>query len=72
MQKHLIAMTSITYAMKARALLAGMGMYCEVVRTPKNTGTGCGYSIAVRDDPKEIASILNSHKIPHKGVIGRI
>lgn len=66
MVKFLIAMTSITYAMKAKALLNGMGIYCEIHRTPENLGSGCGYSILVREDPHEIAEILDVHNIPHK------
>ena len=50
MQKSLIAVSSITYAMKAKKLLNNMGLYCEIQKTPKNLGSGCGYSIRVRDD----------------------
>ena len=46
MKKSLIAMTSITYAMKAKNLLNSLKYYCEIQRTPKDLGTGCGYSIA--------------------------
>ena len=67
MKKELLVMTSITYAMKAKTLLNGMGIYCEIVRTPRDLGTGCGYSIMIKDDPGEIAAILNEHKIPHRG-----
>lgn len=67
MKKELIVMTSITYAMKAKTMLNSMGFYCEIVRTPKNLGSGCGYSIVIKDDPGEIASILSEHRIPHKG-----
>ncbi len=44
MKKSLIAMTSITYAMKAKNLLNSLKYYCEIQRTPKGLGTGCGYS----------------------------
>ena len=44
MKKSLIAMTSITYAMKAKNLLNSLKYYCEIQRTPKDLGTGCGYS----------------------------
>ena len=36
MKKSLIAMTSITYAMKAKNLLNGLKYYCEIQRTPKH------------------------------------
>ena len=67
MQKSLIAVSSITYAMKAKKLLNNMGLYCEIQKTPKNLGSGCGYSIRVRDDINYIFSILDSANIAHKG-----
>ncbi len=66
MRKVMIAMTSITYAMKAKNLLNGMGMFCEVERTPKNIGSGCGYSIRVKENSERITEILDENKIPHK------
>lgn len=66
MQKSLIAVSSITYAMKAKKLLNNRGIYCEIQRTPKNLGSGCGYSIRVRDDLKYIFSILDEENIAHK------
>ena len=48
MKKSLIAMTSITYAMKAKNLLNSLKYYCEIQRTPKDLGTGCGYSKVFR------------------------
>ncbi|MBR6338188.1 MAG: DUF3343 domain-containing protein [Ruminococcus sp.] len=69
MQNSLIAMTSITYAMKAKRLLEDKGIYCDIVRTPKNLGTGCGYSLSVRKDPREIIRILEQNGIPHKNIL---
>ncbi len=62
-------MTSITYAMKAKRLLNDKGIYCEIVRTPKNLGTGCGYSLSVNKDPKEIVRILEQNGVPHKNIL---
>ena len=67
MKKSLIAMTSITYAMKAKNLLNSLKYYCEIQRTPKDLGTGCGYSIAVTA-PTEPA-ILEKERIPFRNVI---
>mgnify|MGYP000052040227 CR=1 FL=1 len=58
MKKSLIAMTSITYAMKAKNLLNSLKYYCEIQRTPKDLGTGCGYSIAVPAPSEEIPPYL--------------
>ncbi len=67
--KYLISMTSITYAIKAQNLLNSKGYRCDVVSTPKNVGTGCGYSISVREDPKLIVRILNENGIKYKEII---
>lgn len=62
----LIAVSSITYAMKAKRILNNMGYFCEVEKTPKNLSSGCGYSIRVRDDPDLIAEILTKNGISYK------
>ena len=71
MKKSLIAMTSITYAMKAKNLLNSLKYYCEIQRTPKDLGTGCGYSIAVTAPPEEniFSAILEKERIPFRNVI---
>lgn len=63
-----IAMTSITYAMKAKDILNGLGYFCEVTRTPKNMGSGCGYSLRIKDNPDLITAQLDRHMLPYKGV----
>lgn len=67
--KTYIAMTSITYAMKAKDMLNGLGYFCEIERTPKNLGSGCGYSIRIKDNPDFIIPQLERHSIPYKGVM---
>ncbi len=59
----LIPVSSVTYAMKSKALLNGMGVYCEVERQEKGSRTGCGYVIRIKDDPKRIIPLLNSRGI---------
>ena len=59
----LISVSSVTYAMKAKNLLNGMGRYCEIERADRNSRTGCGYSLRVRDDPSEICGILGKSGI---------
>ena len=68
MNKTLITMTSITYALKAKAFLNNKKIYCEVEKTPKNLGSGCGYSIRIKNDPDYIISLLQSNNIPFKEV----
>ena len=69
MKKSLIAMTSITYAMKAKNLLNSLKYYCEIQRTPKDLGTGGGYSIAATAPSEEITAILEKERIPFRNVI---
>ena len=68
MKKTMIIMSSITYAMKAKEYLNSLGYWCEVERTRKNIGSGCGYSIVVRDDPDLITARLDRRNIPYKGI----
>ena len=69
LKKTLITMTSITYAMKAKKLLNGLGIFCEIEKTPKNAGSGCGYSLRVKDPPERITAQLDRLNIPYKSVI---
>ncbi|HOV41500.1 MAG TPA: DUF3343 domain-containing protein [Oscillospiraceae bacterium] len=66
---YLIALTSITYAIKAQNLLKSMGYYCEIQRTPKELATGCGYSIRVKGDIRTILKILENASIKQNGFI---
>ena len=58
MEKSIIVVKSITYAMRGQQLLQGQGISAYIERT---TGTryGCGYSIRVRtSDAQRAAKIL--------------
>lgn len=67
MPTYLIALTSITYAIKAQNLLKSLGYYCEIQRTPKNLATGCGYSIRVKGNLSNIFQILDKALIKRNG-----
>lgn len=69
METYLIALTSITYAMKAQNILQAHGFSCEVQRTPKTLAAGCGYSIRVRGDLSRIVEQLNKSAIKQSGII---
>ena len=69
MKLYLIAMRSITYAIKAKELLNKLGLFCEIEKTPKNAGSGCGYSIRVKSPPAVITARLDEYGIPYKNVI---
>ena len=55
--------------MKAKKVLNGLGFYCEIEKTPKNAGSGCGYSIRVKNPPAVITARLDEHGIPYKSII---
>ena len=44
-----------------------MGYYCEIERQEKNSRTGCGYVLRVRDDPQLITGILERSGIKTSG-----
>lgn len=67
MKYTLLAVSSITYAMKAKKLLNSMGIFCEVSKTPKNLSSGCGYSVRIWDNPDYVAGILEKNGIAIKG-----
>lgn len=64
--QNLIAMTSITYAMKAKTLLNSQKIRCDIVRTPKDFSSGCGYSIKVSGEISQIIEILRNNGIKWK------
>ncbi len=70
MDKPLIALTSITYAMKGKSLLLGYGIFSEIQRTPKGRGVkSCGYSLYVPKRTDEAQAILEENGIV---VLGRV
>lgn len=66
MKKNYIALSSITYAIKAKKILNLQGIRCEIERTPKNLGKGCGYSISFLVPPEEIFPRLRAAGISWK------
>ena len=66
--KHLIGMTSITYAVKAQKILRANGIITKIVPTPKNTGSGCGYSIETDADPYTVTKLMKDNGVKFKAV----
>lgn len=69
MKFNLIAMTSITYAQRARKLLRDRRLYCEILKTPSELFSGCGYSIRVKSPIKRITRLLDDNGIKYKGAV---
>ncbi len=64
MERPLIAMSSITYAMRAKDILFKYGINSNVERMQKfNNNKGCGYSLYVPKDIYKARKILSEHGI---------
>lgn len=59
MNRPLILLSSITYAMKARDLLWNMGFRAYIERVARNRDTGCGYAVYVPDNTDMAEQILD-------------
>ncbi len=69
MDKLLIMLTSITYAIKGKSILESYGIFASIERTPRNGGlNGCGYSLYVPKRTLEAEAILKEHNIK---ILGR-
>ena len=69
MKRYTIAFTSITIAIKAQHVLRSKGFFTEVIRTPKNLASGCGYSVVVNGNIEEAIDYLEKSGIRHKAVM---
>ena len=69
MNKELILVPSVTYAMKAKSILDQYQIRSYIQRTPKNTGIkSCGYCLFVPDKSDEAEELLRNKGIR---VLGR-
>ncbi len=61
MQENFIVTGSVTYAIKAKEILRKMGISARVEKiSTAEKGIGCGYSVAIKDNPYEVVEILKS------------
>ncbi len=69
MQKQLILVPSVTYAMKAKSILDKYSIKSYIQRTPKNVGVrSCGYCLFVPEEPDEAEALLRQNGVR---VLGR-
>ena len=68
MDKPVILVSSVTYAMKSRDLLFKRGIRAFVERIPPTVTTGCGYGVYVPNGTDEAERILRENRIK---VLGR-
>lgn len=69
LKKYTIALSSITFAIKAQNLLKYEGIKTEVIRTPKNLASGCGYSIVLYGSVEKALEVLEKNHINQKGIM---
>ncbi len=64
MNKELILLPSVTYAMKAKSILEQYQIRSYIQRTPKNTGIkSCGYCLFVPNKTDEAEKLLREKGI---------
>lgn len=64
MNKELVLLPSVTYAMKAKNILDKSGIRAYIQRTPRNTGiNSCGYCLFVPKMTDEAEMILRKNGI---------
>lgn len=69
MKKYTIAFGSVTIAIKAQSVLNNYGIRTEVIRTPKNLSSGCGYSLTGYNDASTAIKTLEKAGIKYKAVM---
>lgn len=50
-----IAVRSVTYAQKGKAVLDNNGIPCKILRKNKETASGCGWCVSVAENKKNAA-----------------
>ena len=58
--KELLAVSSVTYAMRGRELLFRRGIRAYIERLPRTAETGCGYGLYVPERREEAERILTA------------
>ncbi|MCD7731506.1 MAG: DUF3343 domain-containing protein [Oscillospiraceae bacterium] len=68
MEKYIFAFPSVTIAIKAKTILKSSGYRTDMIRTPKNLSSGCGYSVVAEGDLETISEILSEEEIIPRAV----
>lgn len=69
MKKYTIAFSSVTVAMKAQSVFRASGYRTEIIRTPKNLASGCGYSLIFYGDIEAATELLERKGIKFKSIM---
>ena len=68
MKRYTIAFGSVTVAMKAQSVFRSEGIRAEIIRTPKNLASGCGYSLVFDGDIDAAINIMDNKGIKYKAI----
>lgn len=68
MKRYTIAFGSVTVAMKAQSVFRSEGIRAEIIRTPKNLASGCGYSLVFDGDIDAAINIMDYKGIKYKAI----
>ncbi|MEE0265283.1 MAG: DUF3343 domain-containing protein [Acutalibacteraceae bacterium] len=69
MQRQFIMVSSITYAMKAKAILKDYGIYADIIKTPKYSHNArCSYSLIIYRNADKAIALLNKNNIEILGI----
>ena len=68
MKRYTIAFGSVTVAMKAQSVFRSEGIRAEIIRTPKNLASGCGYSLVFDGDIDAAINIMENKGIKYKAI----
>lgn len=69
MKKYTIAFSSVTIAMKAQSAFRANGYRTEIIRTPRNLASGCGYSLVFQGEIEIATEILEKKGIKFKSIM---
>lgn len=70
MTKHIILLSSITYAYVAKDILYDNGIKCYIERVPINLrSNGCGYGVSIYENPDIAKKILENKGLKVRDIL---
>lgn len=72
MKRYTINFSSVTIAMKAQNVFRSEGIRTDIIKTPKNLASGCGYSLVYNGDIEAAMDILEKRGIHCKSIMENI
>lgn len=72
MKRYTITFSSVTIAMKAQRAFRSEGINTDIIKTPKNLASGCGYSLVYSGELEAAMDILEKRGIHCKSIMENI